>query len=353
MDRKKLLLLLGAIAIAVSNALVARSLLGGHAAPGAEAAISSAHGLRVLVAQRALPVGTVITADAVGMVDWPGNLMNTSYYAAPASSPEQLAGMVVRVAITAGQPLTRGALVAPGNHGFLAAALSPGMRAITIPVSERSGVGGFISPGDRVDMMLTQTMHGGGDGGGDQPLSVTETILRNLRVLATDQSAGADTSISGPVVKSFHSVTLEVTQRIAEKIEVAQSVGTLSLTLCALADNPAELDSALASGAITLPANTSPQEEERLLAQATNRPSDEAPSFSTGGDVSRFQRRSMPRWGPPASGSGFGSGPGSMLAPAQAGVAASGRLGPPPAPAGPVVRVTRGKDVTAVAVGAQ
>jgi pilus assembly protein CpaB len=288
-------------------------------------------------------VGAIITADAVGQVDWPGNLMNNSYYAAPASSPEQLAGMVVRAAITAGQPLTRGALVAPGNHGFLAAALSPGMRAITIPVSERSGVGGFISPGDRVDLMLTQTVHGDG-GAGDQPLSVTETILRNLRVLATDQSAGADTSNSGPVVKSFHSVTLEVTPRIAEKIEVAQSVGTLSLTLRALADNPADLDSALASGAVTLPANASRQEEERLLAEATNRPSDDAPSYSTGGDVSRFQRRAMPRMGSPAPASG--------QAPAPAGASNGDHFGPPP-PTGPMVRVTRGKDVTAVSVGGQ
>jgi pilus assembly protein CpaB len=152
MDRKKLLLLLGAMAIAVCNALVARSLLGGHSAPAAQATVSAPRGPRVLVAQRGLPVGTIITPDAVALVDWPGSLMGNSYYAAPAASPERLAGMVVRVAIPAGQPLTRGALVAPGNHGFLAAALSPGMRAITIPVSERSGVGGFISPGDRVDL---------------------------------------------------------------------------------------------------------------------------------------------------------------------------------------------------------
>jgi pilus assembly protein CpaB len=171
---------------------------------------------------------------------------------------------------------------------------------------------------------------------------VTETFLRNLRVLATDQSAGEDSPIGGPVVKSFHSVTLEVTPRIAEKIEVAQSVGTLSLTLRALADNPAELDAAIASGAVTIPANASRQEEERLLAEAANRPSDDAPSFSTGGDVSRFQRRSMPRMGPPA------------LAPTQAGAPqAAARSAPPPEATGPVVRVTRGKDVTTVAVGGQ
>src|SRR5690606_39309743 len=83
---------------------------------------------------------------------------------------ESLNGTVVRNAITAGQPLTKGAIVSPGDRGFLAAALGPGMRAITIPVSSLTGVAGLVFPGDRVDLLLTQTIKGDGP-----ELKVSET----------------------------------------------------------------------------------------------------------------------------------------------------------------------------------
>ena len=104
--------------------------------------------------------------------------MQNAYYTegSPDADMSKLLGTVVRNPVTAGQPLTRGALVGPNDRGFLAAALGPGMRAVTVPVSATSGVGGFIFPGDRVDMVLTQEVIGGGDG---PPLRVSETIVRN------------------------------------------------------------------------------------------------------------------------------------------------------------------------------
>jgi Flp pilus assembly protein CpaB len=71
------------------------------------------------------------------------------------ASIESLVGTVVRNAVTAGQPLTQGSIVKPGDRGFLAAALGPGMRAVTVPVSALTGVAGFVFPGDRVDLVLT------------------------------------------------------------------------------------------------------------------------------------------------------------------------------------------------------
>lgn len=350
MDRKKLLLLLGAMVIALCNALVARSLFSGHSAPSAQAMDAVPSGPRVLVAERALGVGTILTPDAVGFVNWPNAPLADNYFLEPAATPARLTGMVVRLAIPAGAPLTRGALVAPGDRGFLAAALSPGMRAVTIPVTERSGVGGFVFPGDRVDLMLTQTMRAGGAGpgisGADQPLNVTETILHNLRVLATDQSVGAETLNGQTLAKPTHSVTLEVSPRNAEKIEVAQSVGSLSLALRALVDAPAEsgarLDRALAAGAISIPAHASGEEEERLIAQASAGADDDTPSFATGGDVSRFQRRTMAAMPQAALSGAMTGGPGTAT---------------PPRPTayryGPVVNVSRGKDVTPVSLGGQ
>jgi pilus assembly protein CpaB len=104
-------------------------------------------------------------------------------------------GRVVRNEITAGQPITHGALIKPGERGFLAAALGPGMRAVTVPVSNISSVAGFVFPGDRVDIVLTQSVSGGGDG---QPLKVSETIIRNIRVLATDKRTSGRTRKASP-----------------------------------------------------------------------------------------------------------------------------------------------------------
>ena len=346
MDKKKLMLLLGAMVIAIGTALAARSMLSGSSAPTAQAAmiLAAPKGPRVLVAQRALPVGTIITADAIQYQAWPKDMVQQAYFIDGNVNMNKLIGTVVRYPVTAGQPLTQGALVAPGDRGFLAAALGPGMRAMTITVSEKSGVAGFIFPGDHVDLMLTQavkansTLNAGPMHLNDQrDLNATETILRNLRVLATDQSTESETANGKTVVHTAHTVTLEVTPRIAEKIEVAQSAGALSLTLRSIADNQSELDKAIASGSIKLPDNASKADTDKLLDQVSKQPIEGKTTFATGGDVSRFQRRDLPNT--------FASVLGSMGAPARSGQVAVFRPND-------TVRVTRGHDTTAVALGA-
>lgn len=156
MDRKKLILLLGALVVAIGTAMAARSMFAGAATPQAEAAVQAEpQGPKVLVAKRALPIGTILTADAIGYQLWPKEMVQDAYFIDGEADMTQLLGTVVRHPVTAGEPVTQGSLVRPGDRGFLAAALGPGMRAITVPVSARTGVGGFIFPGDRVDLMLT------------------------------------------------------------------------------------------------------------------------------------------------------------------------------------------------------
>src|SRR5690242_20229716 len=263
MDVKKLALLVGALVIAVVTAIMAKNMFAGAGAQQAAAAPAAVPvGPKVLVAKKALTVGTIIDADSFTYQPWPKELMQSAYYieGSPDANPQSLLGTVVRYAITAGQPITRGSLVGPQDRGFLAAALGPGMRAITVPVNASTGVAGFVFPGDHVDLMLTQQVDGGGDGA---PLKVSETIVRNIRVLATDQRVD-DKDKDGKIqVKTFNNVTLEVTPRIAEKISVAQSVGTLSLSLRSLADNGADLERAIASGDVKVPAGTSPDQEKQ------------------------------------------------------------------------------------------
>jgi pilus assembly protein CpaB len=340
MDRKKLILLVAALVIAGLTAFMARSLFSENAAP-APAAIAAPPppvGPKVLVATRALPVGTIITADAVRYQPWPEELIEAVYFVqpgtgltpagapaptpagapapAPAAAPnpapaegavppapganpsdapppdgKELFGAVVRTAITAGQPITRGTLVFPNDRGFLAAALSPGMRAVTIPVSDLTGVAGFVFPGDRVDLMLTQQIAAQVG----QSLKVTETIVRNLRILATDQQPRQNVDGAGnTIVSSFKMVTIEVTPAIAEKISVAQTIGTLSLALRAMAENEHELEQALATGEVNMPKGASAEEEKMILARIAKKPTMGPSTFSTGGQVSRFQRTTVP-----------------------------------------------------------
>jgi pilus assembly protein CpaB len=264
----------------------------------------------------------------------------------------KLLGTVVRHAVTAGQPLTRGQLVGPEDRGFLAAALGPGMRAMTVPVNASTGVAGFVFPGDRVVLVLTQSVEGGGDG---PPLRSSETIVRNVRVLATDQRIDSKGEDGKTEVKTFSNVTVEVTPRIAEKISVAQSMGQLSLSLRSIADSTAELERAIASGEVRVPQDANPADERRMLLQVANRPIDTNTTVTTGGDVSRFQRRTVPgreRSQPAQQSDSLGKFATAIMS---GGQAAAPAAGPAPAPvyAGPVVRISRGNSVTVVPVGAQ
>lgn len=345
MDVRKAVLLAGALIIAITTAFLARSMFSGSGAPQVAAAPGSApapDGPFVLVATKALPVGTILDAESMRFQPWPKELMENVYFIKGKDDAAKLNGSVIRAPLTAGQPLTQGTIIRPGDRGFLAAALGPGMRAITVPVSAQNSVAGFIFPGDRIDLMLTQTVSGGGESG--EPLKVAETILRNLRVLATDQRTNALDEAGKPVVQTYSNVTLEVTPKIAEKIAVAQTLGALSLSLRSIADNAADLDAAIAGagGDVKLPNGNDPTAEKKALARIAAGPIDKGTTFSTGGDVSRFQRSSVPpKTNPATVAQGM----------AQMGAAMGQAITTMMGMAGPTVRVARGTSVTDVPVG--
>jgi len=327
------MLMVGALIFAAVCAFTARSLLGGGSQQALAIAPVEPTGPQVLVATKTLPVGTIIGPDAFRYQPWPKDLVDNAYFIKGQQPSAQGAiGTVVRYAVTAGQPLTQGALIKPGDRGFLAAALSPGMRAVTISVTAQASVAGFVFPGDRIDLLLTQTV----PGGDSQPLKATETIIRNLRVLATDQKTDKTADAEGKTqVVAFSNVTLETTPKIAEKIAVAQAVGTLSLSLRSIADDRMELEREIAAGEVSAPADA--KSEKALLLQIASRPADTDTTATTGGDVSRFQpskaapKTAIPAFAPPAA------------AP----------TGPAPsAPRGPVVVIARGNTVSVTPIGA-
>jgi pilus assembly protein CpaB len=341
MDVKKIVLLVGALIIAAVTAFMAKSMFTGASAPQAEAKQTVPAGPEVLVATRTLPVGTIVDAEAFRYQPWPQGLVQANYFTRTegGTDPSSLIGTVVRNEITAGQPATQGSLVRPGERGFLAAALGPGMRAVTVAVSATSGVAGFVFPGDRVDLVLTQEVPGGGDG---PPLRASETIIRNIRVLAVDQRLNARDEAGNQVAQTVATVTFEATPKIAEKIAVAQTIGQLSLSLRSLADNNAELERAIAAGEVQVPDGADPRSERQFLLQIASRPLDSNPTYTVGSDVSRFQRSTVPAR-PRDNNSNNQPGNGR---PAPRGAMID-------APMGPMVRIARGNNVTIVPVGAR
>ena len=340
MDSRKIILLAGALIVAAITAFMARSLIAGSSAPqaaaqGAPGAPPMVSGTEVLVATKALPIGTILDATSFKYQPWPQQMVEGAYYVKDKFDIKTLLGTVVRTTITAGQPLTQGALVKPGDRGFLAAALTPGMRAVTFPVRNENSVAGFVFPGDRIDLMLSQTVAGGGDG---PPLKVSETIMKNLRVLATDQRTTTDVDEQGKtVVRNISMVTIEATPAISEKIAVARTLGDLSIVLRPLADSASELDQAIADGTVKVADGKDPKAERAMIASAEGQPSAGKTSFATGADVSRFQRRTVP--GKPVDTSMSRTGGG------------NGYPGGVPVNAGPTVRIARGNNVTEVPVG--
>ncbi len=232
MPLRSILLIGLAVIMAGATAMLARSLLSEPAeSTQAPAPVAEKAALRILVAATALPVGKLVAREDITWQSWPDDRVHGSYLVEGKSNPDALVGHVVRYAIAAGTPVTRDTLVAPGDHGFLAAALTPGMRAVTVPVNSVTGIAGFVFPGDHVDLIVNHKV----EDASRQKRLASETVVRNLRVLAVDTRTAPGNGTDGdPTPRPGKTVTLEVTPRTAEKVVLAQSLGTLSLALRSL-----------------------------------------------------------------------------------------------------------------------
>jgi pilus assembly protein CpaB len=190
----------------------------------------------ILVAATALSAGTLLRAKDVAWQQstgdtQPGQVVRPR---APAGNPNleldqqaraEMYGAALRIDVLAREPISRSAIVKPGDRDFLQVVLSPQARAIAIPVATGGASTGILYPGDRVDVILTQTFKH------DPPLarrSVGETVVENLRVLAIDP---LEPRTNGTPSGFGRTVTLEVTPEQAERVNVAAELGKLSLTL--------------------------------------------------------------------------------------------------------------------------
>jgi pilus assembly protein CpaB len=208
------------------------ALLAGRSSPPPTPAppVAQMDTVEVLVAKGDLGIGRTVSAGDLQWQAWPANASSQLIRRSERPNAiEQLAGSVTRTSFVSGEPIREEKLIKANGAGFLAAILPPGMRAIATEISPETGVGGFVLPNDRVDVLLTRAERSDlGD------IFVSETVLTNVRVLAIDQTVEEK---QGQRVVVGKIATLELTPRQAETLQVARRLGTLSLVLRSLVDN--------------------------------------------------------------------------------------------------------------------
>lgn len=215
--------LLAIITVVITQQWLQRETNRAGAMAQAESRVSS---VKVLVAARTLPPGTILKQEDLTWQPWPAEGSLEGYFTESASNPETLIGAVVKNELARGEPFTREGIAHPGDRSFLAAVLRPGYRAVSIAITASTGVSGFIRPGDRVDVLLSRVSTRSG-----APSVVTRTILSNARVVGIDQRVSTDNQ----EVQVPQTATLEVTPTQAEAIAGATELGKLSLALRSLA----------------------------------------------------------------------------------------------------------------------
>jgi len=187
--------------------------------------------LRVVVLARDVRAGTLLKAEDLTEKELGPAEAARQPLAVPnsAETRRNLLGAMVRRPLVAGDILRPADVLRPGEHGFLAAVLRAGMRAVTVGVDSISGTAGLIWPGDRVDLILTESIEDAGLSAGRRVAA--ETVLQDVRVIAIDQQLAQGGDPSADNGKTARTVTLEVTDEQAERVQVAARIGHLSLTV--------------------------------------------------------------------------------------------------------------------------
>jgi pilus assembly protein CpaB len=230
--RRRLLLVIGAIALIASAVLAVLWLR--LPTEQAKATLTS-DSPQVLSAARLLPGRSLLRRDDLTWRAVP--TVPAGAWVRGSASEGDFVGAVVLRDLRPGDTLTADLIVKPNEPGFLPSVLGRDMRAVSIAVGMAEGASGLIVPGDRVDVILVQ--HFGEPGMALPQRSVSETILRNLRVIAIDQTISNEPRAKGGETHIAKTVTLEVTAPQAESLTVAMQLGKLQLALRNSGDNPA------------------------------------------------------------------------------------------------------------------
>ena len=266
----RILVLIVAAVAAIGLAFLVRGAFAPKQAPAPASVVAAAPPgkpmAQVLTAKRDLVIGTRLTAADMGWTAWPVDALNPAFItdgAAPiaagteATTGEKIAkttgaitssviggvgpmaqfeGAIVREPMLTGEPIIQRKVVRGGEGGYLSVVLTPGRRAVAVPINVESGAGGFILPGDRVDVLQSREVTSptaAMTAMANKNSFVADTVLSNIRVLAIDQNIEAPKAAKSIVGAT---ATLEVTPADAELLMRAKAQGTLFLSLRAYTD---------------------------------------------------------------------------------------------------------------------
>jgi pilus assembly protein CpaB len=178
---------------------------------------------RIVVAAADINLGQRLAADMLKLVEWPAESVPKGAY----TDPQKLAGRVLRSAVLLGEPVSEAKLAPTGTMGGLSAVITEGKRAITVRVNDVVGVAGFALPGNYVDIIVSMQKDPPAGATTVREQNISKIVLERILVLAVAQEVNRDETKP----KVVNAVTLEVTPDQAEKLDLARSVGTLSLAL--------------------------------------------------------------------------------------------------------------------------
>ena len=236
MDTKRLLLMAGlglAAVVIFTNVRKFGASAPATSLPTPEVVVEQVEYVKVLVAANNMSLGSRMSDGSVKWQQWPAEALTPSLLSITdrPDAISEIDGAIVRAPILEGEPISETKLVMAGESGVMAALLKPGMRAVTTRISVDTAAGGFIQPGDRVDIILTQSIQQERTSNtqAQQRVYVSDTIFENVHVLAIEQTFA--TSIEGGATVIGSTATFEMSQVDAELLQESVSKGDLSLTL--------------------------------------------------------------------------------------------------------------------------
>lgn len=229
------------LAVALLAALGALLLVRNASGPQAPTPVA-AEGPMVLIAVKDIPAGVAAQADMLAWTTWPSEAVNDAFItqAADPKALETYTSAVARTDIQAGEPITEKRLVKRGDRGLFAATIRPGYRAVAMPITPETAAANFITPGDRVDVILARKIDAI-DGRGMSEVR-SDVVLEDIRVLSVGEQIRTQDGEPKPVEGTV--ATLELSPRDAETFALARKLGDVSLALRAIEPSDGRLDTA-------------------------------------------------------------------------------------------------------------
>ena len=232
MSARQLIVLVVAAIAALGALLLIRGMGGNHAPTTAKVEPPMA-GEQVLVVANDVPQGAALKPNDIAWRLFPTASVNAGFIrqTQQATAANEYVGAVTRRPFLAGEPITAASVVQPNHHGFMAAELRAGYRAVAIKIKPETSAGGFIQPNDHVDVILTVENDHSDNTGASSKVANSDVVLEDVRVLALDDTVQTQANGDAPTRVNADVAVLELSPEDARALAQADALGDISLSL--------------------------------------------------------------------------------------------------------------------------